>query len=165
MRDNNILTWSPNQIFYAKHLKKKTFLGNSYSQIYFSKHNLSCLLQPNRFHSCALNVPWARSVRGPGDVGRGLDSQKSPKYPPKCSVRKLFTFLWHVLEMFENMSKNVLKPCYHIEFDTTNPNTKLQFLLHNNRKHQSISEILKSKSTVYPQKQTRTDVSRHASGA
>ena len=46
---------------------------------------------------------------------------------PKCSVQKLFTLLGHfVFEKFRNMSKNILKPCYHIESNTTNPNPILK---------------------------------------
>ena len=65
------------------------------------------------------------------------------------------------------MSKNIFKPCSHIEFNTTNPNTifKITICFTKYPKSQNTFEILKSKSTVYPPKQTRTDVSGHRSGA
>ena len=34
----------------------------------------------------------------------------------------LFTLLGHALNIFENMSNNIFKPCSHIQLNTQNPN-------------------------------------------
>ena len=56
-------------------------------------------------------------VRGPFRTPNPKQSQN------KWSVRKLFTLLRHFLNIFEEMFKNTLKLCSHIELNTPNPNT------------------------------------------
>ena len=82
---------------------------------------------------------------------------------------KLFTHLGFFL-IFSKKCRFVFikKPCCHIEFNTTNPNPILTITIcftKTPKQKQNTFQILKSKSTVYPPKQTRTDVSRHGSGA
>ena len=62
----------------------------------------------------------------PRDYETIFEIEQSPcklkNIPPKCSVRKVFTLLGHFL-IFRKISKHIFKPCSHIEFNTTNPNT------------------------------------------
>ena len=56
------------------------------------------------------------------------------KYPPKCFVRKLFTLLGNVSiwggRFFDFLgSKNIFKPCHHIEFNSQNPNPILKITI------------------------------------
>ena len=69
---------------------------------------------------------------------------------------------------FEHVRKNVQIIIYPM-FPYTVKYTESEYDIQNNDllykahpKHQNIFEIWKSKSTVYPQKQTRTDASGHA---
>ena len=51
---------------------------------------------------------------------------------------------------------------YRLQYNESEYDIQNYTFLQNNQKCQNTFEILKSKSTVYPQKQTRTDVSGHA---
>ena len=69
-----------------------------------------------------LIIANVNNSKSPYSIFQCSRDHKSHKYAPKCSVRNLFTLLGHLLNIFEKMSKTFFKPCYHIEFNTTNPN-------------------------------------------
>jgi hypothetical protein len=112
---------------------------------------------PLKFFNLSTVVRIVCHVRGP----------KIPKIPPQMFRTKIVHTCGTFFDFFDKMSKNSFKPCHNIEFNTTNPNTilKITICFSKTPKCPNTFEILESKSTVYPQKQTRTDVSGHANCA
>ena len=85
--------------------------------------------------------------RGGGGDRPLIRGPKIPKISPQMFRTKIVHTSGTFFENVRKMSKNLLKPCYHIEFNTTNPNTILKitisFIKHQNGKILSIFYFLK----------------------
>ena len=159
-RPNNVHFESPNVLlFYFICLISSVFVN-----LHVADHTFVCSLDMKIAASCFTSLP---PFRGMLQRRKGTTNPKNLP-PPKCSVRKLFTLLGHCLKKVENMSfvkknKNMLP--YRVQYNESESDIQNNNDLRNSPKCQNTFEILKIKSTVYPPKQTRTDVSGHASGA